>query len=140
MRAGGRKRFSRRAPPSGLAELRARLLEAKETLHAIQSGGVDALVVAGKHGPRVYTLEGAEHAYRVLIESMNEGALTLTAGAVILYANQRFARMLKRPLERIMGTPFLRLVSTKDQVALRALMNRPGTSGSRLQVSLLVSD
>ena len=38
---------------------------------------MDAVVVAGKQGPQVFTLEGAEHAYRVLIESMNEGALTL---------------------------------------------------------------
>ena len=140
MRARGRQRPSRRALPSELTELRARLLEANETLHAIQSGGVDALVVAGRHGPRVYTLEGAEHTYRVLIESMSEGALTLTAGAMILYANQRFARMLKRPLERIMGTPFQRLVSAEDQAALRALLKRPGASGSRLQVSLQVSD
>ena len=140
MRARGRKRSSRHGPPSELTELRARLLEAKETLNAIQSGGVDALVVAGRHGPRVYTLEGAEHTYRVLIESMSEGALTLTAGAVILYANQRFARMLKRPLERIIGSPFQRLVATKDQAALRALLKRPGTSGFRLQVSLQVGD
>jgi len=140
MRAGGRQRSSRRAPPGELTELRARLLEAKETLRVIQSGGVDALVVAGKHGPRVYTLEGADHAYRVLIESMSEGALTLTAGAVILYANQRFAKMLKRPLERIMGSPFQRLVSAEDRAALRALLKRRGTSDSRLQVSLQVSD
>jgi len=140
MRASGRRRSPRRTPPRELTELRARLLEAKETLRAIQSGGVDALVVAGRHGPRVYTLEGADHAYRVLIESMSEGALTLTAGAVILYANQRFARMLKRPLQRIMGSPFQRLVSAEDRAALRALLKRRGTSDSRLQVSLQVSD
>ena len=67
-------------------------------------------------------------------------ALTLTARAVILYANQAFARMLKRPLVGIMGTPFQRLVSSEDQAALRALLKRPARSRSRLQVSLLVSD
>jgi PAS domain S-box-containing protein len=67
-------------------------------------------------------------------------ALTLTARAVILYANQPFARMLKRPLGRIMGTPFQRLVSSEDRAALRALLKRTARSGSRLQVSLLVSD
>jgi len=135
-----RQRPSRPKPSRELAALRARVSEAEETLHAIQSGGVDALVVAGKHGPRVYTLEGAEHAYRVLIESMNEGALTLTAGAVILYSNQCFAKMVKRPLEQIMSYSIHRLLSAADQAALRALLKRAARSGSRLQVFLHAGD
>jgi len=75
--------------------LRARLANAEETLGAIHTGEVDAVVVAGKQGPQVFTLEGAEHAYRVLIECMNEGALILAADGVILYANRSFARMVK---------------------------------------------
>ena len=60
-------------------------------------------MVAGKAGSQVFTLDGAEHAYRVLIESMNEGALMLTADKMILYANQCFARMVKCPLEQVIG-------------------------------------
>lgn len=140
MKIVDRQRSSRPRPFRGLAALRARLSEAEETLRAIQSGGVDALVVAGKHGPQVYTLEGAEHAYRVLIESMNEGALTLTAGAVILYANQCFARMVKRPLEKIMGYSLRRLLPAADQAALRAFLKGAAQSGSRLQVFLHAGD
>jgi two-component system NarL family sensor kinase len=136
----GRQRSSRPKTSRELAALRIRLSEAEQTLHAIQSGGVDALVVADKRGPRVYTLEGAEHAYRVLIESMNEGALTLTAGAVILYANQCFATMVKRPLEQVMGYSFQRLLSAADQVALQAFLKRAARSGSRLQVNLHAAD
>jgi PAS domain S-box-containing protein len=101
---------------------------------------VDALVVAGRRGPQVYTLEGAEHAYRVLIESMNEGALTLTAGAVILYANQCFARMVKRPLGQVMGYSFRRLLPAADQTALRAFLKGADRAGSRLQVFLHAGD
>ena len=72
-------------------------------------------MVAGKQGPQVFTLEGAEHAYRVLIESMNEGALTLTADKTILYANQCFARMVKCPLEQVMGSSFRRFLSAADR-------------------------
>src|SRR6476660_3476653 len=99
MKTARRQRSSRRTQSRQLAELRARLAQAEETLHAIRSGKVDAVVVAGKAGPQVFTLEGADHAYRVLIESMNEGALTLTADKMILYANECFAGMIKRPLE-----------------------------------------
>ena len=140
MKVANRQRSSRPRRSHELTELRARLWEAEETLRAIQSGGVDALVVAGKRGPRVYTLEGAEHAYRVLIESMNEGALTLTAGAVILYANQCFARMVKRPLAQIMGYSFRRLLPAADQTALRTFLKGAARSGSRLQVSLHAGD
>ncbi len=91
MKAVQRQRPARPAPSGELAELRAHLAEAEETLRAIRNGEVDAVVVAAKEGPQVFTLQGAEHSYRVLIESVNEGVLTLTAGKTILYANQCFA-------------------------------------------------
>ena len=43
-----------------IAELRARLAEAEETLRAIYSGEVDALVVQSPDGPRLFTLQGAD--------------------------------------------------------------------------------
>jgi PAS domain S-box-containing protein len=131
---------SRPAPSRELAELRALLAETEETLRAIRSGEVDAVVVAGKQGPQVFTLEGAEHAYRMLIESMNEGALTLTANAVILYANQCFATMVKRPLEQVTGSSFRRFLSAADRATLRPLLKRADKSGSRIQVRLKAND
>jgi PAS domain S-box-containing protein len=123
-----------------LAELRARLADAEETLRAIRSGEVDAVVVAGKEGPQVFTLQGAEHAYRVLIESMNEGALTLTADKVILYANQCFARMVKCPLEQVIGSSFRRFLSAQDRATLRPLLKRAAQLGSKIQVVLHALD
>ena len=130
----------RPAPSRENTRLRARLAEAEETLRAIRSGDVDAVVVAGKHGDQVFTLEGAEHPYRVLIESMNEGALTLTADKTILYANQCFARMVKCPLEQVMGGSFRRFLSAEDRTALRPLVRRPGKSGAKIQVLLNAGD
>ena len=125
---------------NSLSELRARLAEAEKTLRAIHSGDVDAVVVAGRHGPHVFTLQGAEHAYRVLIESMNEGALTLTPGKTILYANQCFARMVKCPLEQVMGSSFRRFLSAEDRKALRSLLQGPDESGSKMQLVLKAGD
>ena len=153
MKSARRQRSARPAPPRlrgrshfgvakarDLAELRARLAEAEETLRAIRTGEVDAVVVAGKQGPQVFTLQGAEHAYRVLIESMNEGALSLTADKMILYANQCFARMVKCPLEQVMGSSFRRFLSAEDQAMLRPLLKRPGKSGSKIQALLKADD
>ena len=123
-----------------LAELRARLAESQETLQAIRNGEVDAVVVADKTGPRVYTLEGADHAYRVLIESINEGALTLTADRLILYANRCFAKMVKCPLEQVIGASFNRFLSAEDQKILWTLLKRGNKAGSKLQAGLRAAD
>ena len=120
--------------------LRARLADAEETLVAIRSGDVDALVVSGRHGPRVFTLQGAEHAYRLLIESMNEGALTLTPDKLILSANQCFARMVHLPLGQVIGSPFHRFLSAQDREKVRPLVKHAGKSGSRIELSLLAAD
>ncbi|MDP1579116.1 MAG: PAS domain-containing protein [Candidatus Didemnitutus sp.] len=123
-----------------LAELRGRLAEATETLRAIRGGEVDTVVVASKQGPQVFTLEGAEHAYRVLIESMNEGALTLTSDAVILYANQCFAQMVRRPLAQVIGISFRHFLFADDRARLKPLLKQSAASGAKLSVLLKISD
>jgi PAS domain S-box-containing protein len=128
------------AKPREVAELRARLAEAEETLRAIRTGEVDAVVVAGKQGPQVFTLEGAEHAYRVLIESMHEGALTVTADMMLLYANKCFARMVKCPLEQMMGNSIRCFLSAEDQATLQPLLKRANKAGFKTQVLLKASD
>ncbi len=91
-----------------------------------------------RRADQVFTLrKGAEHAYRVLIESMNEGALTLTADKTILYANQCFARMVKCPLEQVMGSSLRRFLSTEDRALLRPLMKR-GTKNPAPKIQVLL--
>jgi two-component system NarL family sensor kinase len=130
----------RSASPQEPEELRLRLTEAEEALRAIRSGEVDTMVVVGKQGDRVFTLDGAEQVYRLLIESMNEGALMLTADKMILYANQRFARMVKCPLEQVTGGSFRRFLSEADQLTLRPLMKSAAKAGSKIQTSLQAGD
>jgi len=122
------------------AELRVRLAEAEETLRAIRSGEVDAVMVAGKQGNQVFTLEGAEHAYRMLIEFMNEGALEMTPDKTILYANKCFARMVKHPLEQVIGSSFRRFLSTEDQTMFRRFLKQADGSGAKIQVIIIAGD
>ncbi len=134
------RRPASRDPALVIARLRARLAESVATLQAVRTGQVDAVVVAGKTGPRVFTLEGADHPYRVLIESMNEGALTLSPDASILYANQRFARMVRRPLELVAGGSFFRFLAAEEQPVIRALLQRSRKSGAKIQSRLNAGD
>ncbi len=128
------------APAGELAGLRARLAVAEETLRAIRSGEVDVVLVTVGKGVQLFTLDGAEQSYRVLIESMNEGALMLAADKTILYANQCFARMVKCPLEQVIGSSFRRFISTKDRTTLQLLRQRIAASGTKIQLLLQVSD
>jgi PAS domain S-box-containing protein len=105
-----------------LEDLRQRLQEAEETLSAIRSGEVDALVVSGPSGEKVFTLEGAEHPYRVLVESMNEGAVSLSNDGTILYCNSAFARMAGFPLDQIMGRDVWEFVPAEQRDTLKRLI------------------
>jgi two-component system, OmpR family, phosphate regulon sensor histidine kinase PhoR len=87
-----------------LEELRTQLDEANDTMHAIRTGQVDALVVQGEDGPRLYTLKTADHTYRVFIEKMKEGAVTLNSTGIILYSNSQFASMVNLPLATVIGS------------------------------------
>jgi PAS domain S-box-containing protein len=123
-----------------LEELRRRLADAEETLQAIYHGAIDALVVRGPDGPQIFTLRGAQEPYRVLVEHMNEGALTCAPDGTILYSNRHFADLLGAPLETIVGKPLARFVSEQDQGALQALMADGTRRSLRRELVLVRSD
>jgi PAS domain S-box-containing protein len=110
-------------------DLRARLQEAEETLRAIRRGEVDALVVEGTRGEQIYTLRGADHSYRIFLEAMHEGAATLTADGVILYCNRRFAEMVRKPLEDVIGSSLYGFVRAADRPELETVL-RDGLNGT----------
>jgi PAS domain S-box-containing protein len=120
-----------------LDELRRRLQEAEETLDAIRGGEVDALVVAGPEGERVFTLRGAEHPYRVMVESMNEGAISLSLDGTILYCNGAFAAMLERPLDHVMGHKLSEFVGSENLDELADLINRGHSHAVRAEMCLV---
>ncbi|MBV8212365.1 MAG: response regulator [Verrucomicrobia bacterium] len=94
-----------------LGLLHASLQEAQETLNAIRNGEVDAIVATGN---RIYSLTGAEHPYRVYVEQMQEGAVTVAADGLILYCNQKFADMVQAPLEGVISSVISSYVSASS--------------------------
>jgi len=95
-------------------DLRIRLEEAEETLRAIRGGEVDGLVVSGPEGDRLFLLKGAGHAYRVFVEAMNEGAVTLSLDGTILYCNNRFADMIDTDYEKVIGHSIYQFIASTD--------------------------
>ena len=113
-----------RQPAGEIAILRARLREAEETLDAIRNGEVDAVVVGGPDGQKVYTLENADRPYRVLVEQMQEGAVTFSEDGIVLYCNQRFASIVETRREGIIGQSIEGFFDPNERGALHALMKR----------------
>src|SRR5881398_2021133 len=89
-----------------IEELHLQLQEANETIYAIRTGQIDALVVTTEAGPKLFTLKSADHTYRIFIEKMKEGAVTLSQDEIILYSNSQFASMVDLPLSEVIGMPF----------------------------------
>ncbi|MDO8990954.1 MAG: ATP-binding protein [Sideroxyarcus sp.] len=122
------------------AALRAKLETAEQTLREILSGEADALFVTGAGGPQIFALKGADQAYRTLIEDMSEGALTLTAEGVILYANRRFAEMLKMPLEKVIGASIHAWIAPESQRKYQSLLGKNSGEKRRDQLVLVAGD
>jgi PAS domain S-box-containing protein len=122
-----------------LDDLRQRLMEAEETLDSIRGGAVDALMVSGPNGEKVFTVEGAEHPYRVLVESMNEGAISLAADGTILYCNSAFAHMINVPLDQTMSRDVSEFVLAGERDSLRRLIKQGSHEAVRAEMTLLGS-
>jgi PAS domain S-box-containing protein len=118
--AASRPRPRRAAAGDEVAELRARLEEAEETLEAIRTGEVDALIVSRGGGEALYTLKGADRSYRIFMEEMSEGAATLTPSGLCTYCNRRLAGMLRQPVSRIVGSPLEEFVAREQRAAFSA--------------------
>jgi len=120
--------------------LESRLAEAEETLRAISSGEVDALAIETATGAQIFTLKGAEQPYRVMVETMSEGAVTLVPDGMILYCNQRFADMVKTPLESIVGDSIYRLIPPKEKELFKEFVEQGSRSMSREQIHFQAAD
>ena len=83
--------------------LRLRLEEAEAVVEAIRDGIVDAVVVHSTPGESVYTLEGADRPYRLLVEAMQQGVAVLNAEGVLLYCNPGLADLFQVAVENMTG-------------------------------------
>src|SRR6201996_3851259 len=125
------------AAEARIRALETALQEANETLDAIRNGEVDAVVVGGPHGQVVYTLENADRPYRVLVEQMREGAVTLNSQGVILYCNQSFAELIGQRSEAIIGELIFGFVEERDE--LMAMLQRAGPEGEAVELSMVLA-
>src|ERR1700735_1770971 len=92
--------------------LQLRLEEAEAVVEAIRSGIVDAVVVHSTPGESVYTLEGADRPYRLLVEAMHQGVAVLNHEGVVLYCNACLAKLFGMSVDKVIGGKLDGLVAT----------------------------
>jgi two-component system, chemotaxis family, sensor kinase Cph1 len=112
-------------------ELKSRLGEAEETIRALRSGEVDAIVIYGPEGPSVFTLQGAEHAYRVMVETMTEGAVTTSLDGTVLYGNPSMEQIVGTPVGAIMGKPLAEFVAPAERRKFADFLKRARLGSAR---------
>src|SRR5580700_9776415 len=127
-------------PPDQQTEFLARLKTAEETLRAIQSGEVDALMVSGRRGEQVVSLKGGEPAYRMLVEAMSEGAATLSPNGAVLYCNRRLAELIRRPPGKIVGIAVQSLVAETEQGRFETLLAQAQKAVAKGEFNLCCTD
>lgn len=127
-------------PAADYEELRQRLAEAEATLEAIRSGKVDAVVVGGEHGHQVYTLKSADEPYRILIEQMQEAALTLNDAGAILFCNQFFSSLVGYPHSQVIGRFLTDFLATSDRHRLAELLRAALAGPVAIRVTLVATD
>jgi two-component system, NarL family, sensor kinase len=120
-------------------KIQERLDAAEETLRALRNGEVDAIVASGPDGDCVYTLKGADEAYRLMIQTMAEGALTIAPDGLILFSNERLASILAIPHERMIGSSFHDFIVPEDADIFSELLIRKLGTGAKSEVRLKAS-
>jgi len=100
---------------SRVNDLTAKLQESNEIIDSIRRGEVDAFIVQNNGKNEIYTLRSADKAYRLFIEKMNQGAVTLGANGVVVYANSSFAALVDTPLEQVIGRLFVDFIPDAER-------------------------
>jgi len=127
---------TRKQPLDELQDVTSRMMAAEESLRAILTGEVDSLVVKTAQGDRVFTLSGADLPYRIMVETMNEGAVTMAADGTILFCNQRFADIVKGSMETVLGSSIHQYISSADFPVFEALLERGLKENGKMELAL----
>ena len=76
---------------------------------------------------------------RLIVDSMDEGAATVSAHGSILYVNPRLAAMVGRSPAELLGTPALDLAAEAHRAALAELLGTRPDEGRRVELELAVN-
>src|SRR2546425_1216809 len=89
------------------------------------------------HNDRILMLETANGPYTIFVEKMQQGAVATATDGTILHCNRRFAEMLERPVDEVIGASVYRFLAAPSQVAYAEVI---GSGSGQGEFALLRSD
>jgi len=128
-----------------IAELRAQLGEAEDTLRAIRSGEVEALVVDTDHGPQVFALQGLDaesNRFRgQILAQVRDAVIAVDVGQCVTYLNAAAERQYGVVATTTLGCKLtdvytVRWLHAEDEVeAMTALRERREWRGENIHIT-----
>ena len=122
---------------SEIEDLKNQLFDANSIIDAIRHGEVDALVLHNDGGPQIYSMESADYTYRILIEKLGEGALSIAHNGLILYCNDYFGKLTNISCERITGSYIVDYFD--DPAVFDTLINNLETPAVKQEITLNIN-
>jgi PAS domain S-box-containing protein len=119
------------------AELQQQLKELKDS---IRTSNIDALIIPDKKNIKIFTEKTADKTYRILVEKMNEGAVTLNERGTIIYCNSHFANMMNLPLQKAIGTKFTKFIKDSKKEYFSDLIKKARNGAIKSELNLYSSD
>lgn len=135
-----KKRRSPRLPRRRLKQLGGRLEDAHDTVRVIRAGEVNALVVDRAGDDEVITVQRTDLPYRMLLDQMFAGAVTMTTKGLIVYCNRRFAEIVRTPRTSVIGSTLSRFVPSVGRPGLSALLAPAQETRTKGQLTFRASD
>src|SRR5580658_1568266 len=126
------------------AELHIRLEEAEQTLHAIRSGEVDALMIESANGTQVYTLQGqdaeANRTRAEMLAQVSDAVITVDGEMRVIYLNAAAERLYDFTASRCLGQVLSTIYESRwlhpeeEEAAETALRERGEWRGENVHV------
>lgn len=118
-----------------IADLRRRLLEAEETIRAIRTGEVDALVVSGKGDvDDIFDIGSDTESYRSFMEVMDIGAMAVDEKGRMLYVNAHLAAALGADPFKLQGSLIEQFLPVESARLLSTLLVENGPANLQIDV------
>lgn len=118
--------------------LKSQLFDANSIIDAIKYGEVDALVLHSDGSPQIYSMKSADYTYRILIEKLGEGALSIAHNGLILYCNDYFGKLVNISSEKITGSYIFDYF--EDPSEFDALIKNLSTDALKREITLNIKN
>jgi len=121
-----------------ISELELKIEEYEQFIEAIKGGEIDGFALNRDNHHEVFTLQGSDYAYRMLVENFGEGALTLSEDTLTVYTNNYFLDLLELPYEQVIGKSFYQFIEPESHETFSQLFTKGLSGQSKGEINLSV--